>query len=127
MRGSSGARWLRGAPLTFELYQRAAERRAIAARVARSEQSRSARSPIRHCFAMTPSPARGEGNAPSLLISRQAQLLFVVVVVFERHFQLHAILLEFAVPDLDVLFHDFRDPQLPQRLGRAFNRALDRK
>ena len=52
------------------------------------------------------------------------ELLLVVVLVFERDFQLHAILLEFAVPDLDVLFHDFRDPQLPQRLGRAFNRAF---
>lgn len=51
-------------------------------------------------------------------------LLLVVVLVFERNFQLHAILLEFAVPDLDVLFHDFRDPQLPQRLGRAFNGAF---
>src|SRR6202453_4257980 len=43
--GSSGARWLRGTPLTFEACRRATGRRAIAPRVARSEPSRSARSP----------------------------------------------------------------------------------
>src|SRR5271163_2466618 len=41
--GSSGARWLRGVPLTFEIYDTAAESQAQ--RVARSKPSRSARSP----------------------------------------------------------------------------------
>jgi hypothetical protein len=38
----------------------------------------------------------------------------LVAVIFERDFELGPVGLDLAVSDNEVLFHDFRNPKLPQ-------------